>query len=70
MPKLNFVFNLSVTFLREKKRYIAYAPALDLSTSGRSYKEARGRFEEASALFFEELIRTNRLNEVLESLPN
>ncbi len=68
MRKFDLVFNLSVTFLREKKRYIAYAPALDLSTSGKSYKEAKKRFEEASVLFFEELVRTNRLAEVLEDL--
>lgn len=61
-------FNLSVTFLKEKKRFIAYAPALDLSTSGKSFKEAQKRFEEAATLFFEEIERKGTANEVLNGL--
>lgn len=48
---------LPVSFLREGKRFIAYTPALDLSTSGKTFEEAKEHFVEASELFFEELDR-------------
>ena len=59
---------LSVTFLREGKKFIAYSPALDLSTSGKSLKEAKKRFEEASTLFIEELNKKGTTTEVLKEL--
>lgn len=59
---------LSVTTLKEGKRYVAYSPALDLSTSGRTFKEAQKRFEEIANIFFEELIKQNNLAKVLEDL--
>jgi len=68
MKKLAMQFNLSVTFLREKNRFIAYAPALDLSTSGKTFDEARQRFGEIAALFFEELARKGTTADVLEDL--
>ena len=52
MAKMAFHTNLTVNFLREGKRFIAYSPALDLSTSGKTYEEARQRFQEAAQLFF------------------
>lgn len=60
--------NLSVTFLREGRRFIAYSPALDLSTSGKSFKEAKKRFEEITEIFFEEVAKRGTLKEVLQSL--
>lgn len=47
--------SLPVAILRESNRFIAYTPALDLSTSGKSFAEAKARFQEAAELFFEEL---------------
>ena len=61
-------FQLPVSFLKEDKRFIAYTPVLDLSTSGKTYAEARTRFEEIARLFFEETLRKGTLEEVLESL--
>lgn len=61
-------FKLPVSVLREGKKYIAYTPALDLSTSGRSYDEAKRRFNEIVNLFFEELIKKGTLEEVLRDL--
>ena len=61
-------FKLQVSFLKEKKRFVAYAPALDLSTSGKTLEEARRRFEKASLLFFEELIHKGTIEEVLNEL--
>ncbi len=65
MKSLNLQFNLPVTILREGQRYIAYTPALDLSTSGRSFKQAKQRFEELVQVFIEELVKNNTLNKVL-----
>jgi predicted RNase H-like HicB family nuclease len=45
-----------VAILREGKRFVAYTPALDLSTSGKTQAEAKARFQEAAELFFEELL--------------
>lgn len=68
MKKVNLQFNLPVTILREKKRFVAYTPALDLSTSGQTYQEAKDRFGEMIRLFFEELVKNNTLEDVLEDL--
>lgn len=68
MRKILLEFNLPVSFIREGKRVVAYTPALDLSTSGKDYSEARRRFKEAVEIFFEELIKKNTLEEVLRDL--
>lgn len=66
MKKVNF--SLPVTILKEGKQYIAYTPALDLSTSGNTYKQAKKRFEEIVDIFFEEIIEKGTLEEVLSEL--
>ena len=38
--------NLPVTIFKEGKSYVAYSPALDLSTSASTYKKAQVRFSE------------------------
>lgn len=69
MAKLKLrTINIPVAILRENKRFVAYSPALDLSTSGRNYKEAKKRFEEIVEIFFEELIKKGTLEEVLGEL--
>ena len=68
MRKRNLELKLPVSFLREGKKYIAYTPVLDLSTSGKTYAEARKRFAEIVNIFFEELIRNDTLEEVLRGL--
>lgn len=65
---ININFNLSVVMLKEGKRFIAHAPALDLSTSGKTFQEAKKRFEEAAHIFFEEIIHKNTVDEVLSEL--
>lgn len=65
---MHLQFSLPVTFLKEKNRFIAYTPALDLSTSGRSYQEAKKRFEEISHIFFEELVAAGTLEDVLTDM--
>ncbi len=66
MARLNQQFRLPVLIFREGKHFIAYSPALDLSTSGKSYEEVRRRFNELLKIFFEELISKGTLEEVLK----
>ena len=60
--------NVTVLFLQETEGIVAYAPALDLSTCGPSFDEAKKNFEEAYAAFVEECVRMGTLEEVLSSL--
>lgn len=48
--------------------YVAYTPALDLSTSGKTHKEVQKRFNEIVDIFFEEIIERGTLDEVLAGL--
>lgn len=59
---------LPVTILKQGKRYVAHSPALDLSTSGKSEKEVKKRFEQIVGIFFDELVDAGTLNEVLTEL--
>lgn len=68
MNNASFSFNLSVVFLREGDSFIAYSPALDLSTSASSFEKARSRFVEAVKLFFDEIIKKGTLDKVLQEL--
>ena len=68
MKKVHIDFQLPVSFLKEDKRFIAYTLVLDLSTSGKTYEEARKRFEEVARLFFEETLRKGTLDEALQEL--
>lgn len=68
MRKFNLQCNLPVSILKEGNRFIAYTPALDLSTSGTTYNQARERFQEAVTIFFEEVIARGTVGEVLENL--
>lgn len=54
--------------LKEGKRFIAYSPALDLSTAASSFELAKKRFEEAVKIFFRELNEMGTLEEVLSDL--
>lgn len=66
--KISISLSLPVTFLREGKYFIAYTPVLDLSTSGKSFPEAKKRFEEVVGIFFEELMEKGTLDKVLGEL--
>ena len=57
---------LPVIFFKEGKQIIAYTPALDLSTFGKTLEEAQRRFSEVVEIFFEELVKMGTLEEVLE----
>ena len=68
MKQIFMQTELSVAFLREGKRFVAYAPSLDLSTSGKSFAEAKKRFEEIAEIFFEEIMKKGTVAEVLGGL--
>ncbi len=68
MAKTKLNFSLPVSFIRESNRIVAYSPAIDLSTSGKTYKEAQRRFIEASSAFFEELAERGTMDQVLREL--
>ncbi len=68
MNRPNIKFKLTVSIIKEGKQYIAYAPALDFSTCGKTEKQAKKRFEEAVDVFFEELVKNETLEKVLTDL--
>lgn len=68
MKKAKFEVQLPVSILREGNRFIAYTPALDLSTSGKSYEEVKKRFAEIVEIFFEETSKRGTLEDILKDL--
>jgi predicted RNase H-like HicB family nuclease len=59
--------SLPICFMKEKGSFVAFSPALDLSTCGRTFEEAKKNFAEALGIFFEECITMGTLDDVLES---
>lgn len=68
MKKTMLEVGLPVSILKEGKKFIAYTPALDLSTSGKSYEEVKARFNEIVNIFFEEIIKKGTLDQALRDL--
>ena len=58
--------NLPVIIFKERNRFIAYTPALDISTSGKTFNQVRKNFSILINLFMQESIKKGTLNEVLE----
>jgi hypothetical protein len=56
---------LMVAIFKEDKYYVAYCPALDLSSYGLSAKEATKSFSEMLNLFFKETKRKGTLERLL-----
>ncbi len=59
---------LPLLMWKEEMQFVAFTPALDLSSSGDSEKEALANFSEAVELFVETALERNLLREILESL--
>ena len=59
---------LTVNFIKDRKQVIAYSPALDISTVGKSEKHAQKRFEELVHIFLKDISERNVINEVLTEL--
>ncbi len=68
MLKNNLLFNLPVVITKQNKRFVAYTPALDLSTSGKTEKEVKSRFVELANIFLEEIIEAGTADYVLSEL--
>jgi predicted RNase H-like HicB family nuclease len=68
MKSITIKFALPVSILKEGNSFIAYTPALDLSTVGDTFEDARKNFDEAVNVFFEELLEMGTADEVLEGL--
>ena len=59
---------LTISILKQDNRYVAYSPALDLSSSGKTEKESKKRFAEAAMLLVQELDKAGTINEVFKEL--
>jgi predicted RNase H-like HicB family nuclease len=60
--------NLPVSILKQGEYFVAYTPALDISTYGKTIEEAQRNFSELIAVFFSEFDDERTLGNVLESL--
>ncbi len=68
MLKNNLSFNLQVLITKQNKRFVAYTPALDIATSGKTEKEVKSRFAELANIFLQEIIEAGTAESVLEEL--
>ena len=65
MKNTDLNFSLPVLITKQNKRFVAYTPALDLSTSGKTEKDVKKKFVEVVVIFMEELIESKNVDEVL-----
>lgn len=56
---------IPINIFEESGKFVIYSPAIDLSSCGNSEEQARKRFAEAAAIFFDEIARMGTLDEVL-----
>lgn len=66
MKKFNI--KLHVSIFKEGKTFVAYSPALDLSTAAKTFDEVKRRFTEAVAVFFSEIEKMGTKDLVLSGL--
>lgn len=66
--KSNISVQLEVNISKQGRQYIAYAPALDISTVGSTKQEVRKRFAELVDIYFAELVAAGTLDDALEEL--
>ena len=64
----NIACKLPVIITKQNSSFVAYSPALDISTSGHSLKKVKQRFVELSGIFIEEILEAGTINEVLSEL--
>jgi len=60
--------NIQIDIIKEGKTFIAYSPALDLASCGKTITEARNSFAEAASSFFESIIANGQYRETLLNL--
>jgi len=66
--KTRMKINVPVSYFKEDKSFVAYTPALDLSSAGKTLKEAEKNIAEAVSIFMEEILKNGTTDEVLSSL--
>lgn len=59
---------LELLMMKEGDTFVAYFPALDISTCGDTFEEAAKRAEDLPAIFFEETMKHGTLHEALDDL--
>ncbi len=59
---------LTVNFIKEGGQVVAYSPALDISTVGKSEAHAKKRFEELVRMFLRDISEKKVIDEVLTEL--
>ncbi|MDZ7726246.1 MAG: hypothetical protein U5L75_01560 [Candidatus Campbellbacteria bacterium] len=59
---------LTVNFIKHGRQVVAYSPALDISTVGKTEKKAKERFEELVDIFFEEIAEEGTTEQALKEL--
>lgn len=64
----NLSYKLPLMITKQGKRFVAYTPALDVSTSGKSEKDVEKKFAELATLFFEEIVEAGTVDTVLSEL--
>ena len=66
--KKDISLSLPVFITKQGRRFVAYTPALDISTSGTSEKDAKKKFGELVSLFLEEILEAGTVDDVLSEL--
>lgn len=61
-------YSLPVSILKEGSYFVAYTPALDISTSASTFEGVNKRFGELVQIFFEELSQKGTTEKVLSEL--
>ena len=68
MTSKHLSFSLPVVITKQGKHFVAYTPALDISTSGKTERDAKVKFGELARLFLEEIIGAGTVKDVLSEL--
>lgn len=61
-------FSIPVSVFKEADTFVAYTPALDISTAAGTLADVKQKFAEMVAIFFEEIEKKGTTTEVLESM--
>jgi hypothetical protein len=68
MAKQKLEFKVTVYFMKEGNKFIAYSPAFDLSTCAGTLEQSKKRFKEAVEVFITETKKNGTLEQVLLDL--
>ena len=68
MREIYLSYTLPVLITKQNRRFVAYTSALDISTTGKSEKEAKKRFVELANIFLEEIFTAGTASDVLTEL--